>query len=190
MFTELVMLSNHLIFCHLLLLLQFSPESGSFPMSQLFESSGQSIGASASASVLPMKIQGWFPWGLTDLISLLSKGHSRVFSSTTVQKHHFFGIQPFLLSSSHIHTLEKSQLWLDRSLLAKWRLCLLMWLSRLVITFLPRGKCLNFMAAVTICSDFGAPKNKVCHCFHCFSIYLPWSDGTRCHDLRFLNVEL
>ena len=47
----------------------------------------------------------------------------------------------------------------------------------------------NFMAAVTICSDFGAPK-KVCHCFHCFSIYLPWSDGTRCQDLSFLNVEL
>ena len=62
-------------------------------------------------------------------------------------------------------------------------------LSRLVITFLPRSKRLNFMAAVTICSDFGAPKNKVCHCFHCFPIYFPLSDGTRCHDLRFLNVE-
>ena len=49
---------------------------------------------------------------------------------------------------------------------------------------------LNFMAAITICSDFGAQKNKVWHCFHCFSIYLLWSDGTRCHDLRFLNVEL
>ena len=56
-------------------------------------------------------------------------------------------------------------------------------LSRLVIDFLPRSKCLNFMAAVTICSDFGAPQNKVCHCFHCFPIYLPSSDGTGCHDL-------
>ena len=63
-------------------------------------------------------------------------------------------------------------------------------LSRLVITFLPKSKCLNFLAAVTICSDFGAPKNKVWHCFHCFPIYFPWSDGPRCHDLRFLNVEL
>ena len=45
------------------------------------------------------------------------------------------------------------------------------------------------MAAITICSDFGAPQNKVCHCFHCFLIYLPWSDGTRCHDLSFLNIE-
>ena len=63
-------------------------------------------------------------------------------------------------------------------------------LSSLVITFLPKSKRLNFMAAVTIYSDFGAPKNKVWHCFHCFPIYFQWSDGTRCHDLRFLNVEL
>ena len=61
-------------------------------------------------------------------------------------------------------------------------------LSRLVIAFLPRNKC-YFMAAVTICSDFGALNNKACHCFHCFPIYLPWSVGTRCHDLSFLNVE-
>ena len=63
-------------------------------------------------------------------------------------------------------------------------------LSRLVITFLPRSKAsFNFMAAITICTDFGAPKNKVSHCFHFFPIYLPCSDGTRCHDLSFLNVE-
>ena len=61
--------------------------------------------------------------------------------------------------------------------------------SGLVIAFLPRSKCLNFMAAITICSDFGAPKNKVCYCFHCFPIYFPWSDGTGCHDLSFLNIE-
>ena len=67
---------------------------------------------------------------------------------------------------------------------------LLNMLSTLVITFLPRSKRLNFMAAVTICSDLGAPQNKVLHYFHCFPIYFPWSDGTRCHDLRFLNVEL
>ena len=62
-------------------------------------------------------------------------------------------------------------------------------LSRLIIAFLPRSKLLNFMAAVTICSDFGAPKNKLCHCFHCFPICLPWSYGTRCHDLSFLNLS-
>ena len=58
-------------------------------------------------------------------------------------------------------------------------------LSRLVIAFLLRNKTLNFMVAVTICSDFGAPKNKLSHCFHCFPIYLPWSDETRCHDFVF-----
>ena len=81
---------------------QSFPASGSFLKSQFFTSGGQSIGASASASVLPMNIQGWFPLGLTDLISLLSKG--QVFSSTTVWKHQFLGTQPFLLPSSHICT--------------------------------------------------------------------------------------
>jgi len=77
------------------------PESGSFPMSCLFASGGQSIGA--SASVLPMNIQGWFPLGLTGLISLRSKGLSRVLSSTILQKHQFFSSQPSLWSNSHIH---------------------------------------------------------------------------------------
>ena len=70
--------------------LQSFPELGSFPVSRLVASGGPSIGASASASVLPVNIQGWFPLGLTGLISLLSKGLSRLFSSTTVQKHKFF----------------------------------------------------------------------------------------------------
>ena len=87
---ESVMPSNHLILCRPLLLLSF-PESDSFPASQLFTSGGQNIGASASASVLPMNIQGWFLLVLTHLISLLSKGLSRVFSSTTVWKHQFSG---------------------------------------------------------------------------------------------------
>ena len=73
--------------------LQPFPASGSFPMSQFFTSGGQSIGASASASVLPMNIQDWFPLGWTGWISLLSKGLSRVFSNTTVQKHQFFSNQ-------------------------------------------------------------------------------------------------
>ena len=71
--------------------LQFFPELGSFPLNWLFASGGQGIGTSVSASVLPMSIQGWFPLGFTGLISLLSKGLSRVFSSTTVWKHQFFG---------------------------------------------------------------------------------------------------
>ena len=83
--------------------LQSFPSSGSFPMSQFFASGGQSIGTSASTSVLP-NIQDWFPLGLTSLISLQSKGLSRVFSSTTVQKHQFFGARPSLWSNSHIST--------------------------------------------------------------------------------------
>ena len=78
--------------------------SGSFLMSQLFTSGDQSIGVSASASVLPMNIQDWFPLGLTGLISLQSKGLSRVFSNTTVQKYQFFNIKLSLRSDSHIHT--------------------------------------------------------------------------------------
>ena len=87
--------------------LQSFPAFRSFPVSWLFTSGGQNIGA--LASVLPMNIQGWFPSGLTDLISLQSKGLSRVFSRTTVWNHKFFGIQPSLWSNSHIHTwlLEK-----------------------------------------------------------------------------------
>ena len=81
---------------------QSFPASGSFPVSQLFTSGGQSIGT--LASVLPMNIQGWFPLGLTGLISLQSKRPSRVFSNTTVQKRKFFGVQPSLWSNSHIHT--------------------------------------------------------------------------------------
>ena len=83
---------------------QSSPASGSFQMSQLSASGGQSIGVSASASVLPMNIQDWFPLGWTGWISLHSKGLSRVFSNTTVQKHHFFSIQLSSQFNSHIHT--------------------------------------------------------------------------------------
>ena len=84
--------------------LQSFPASGSFPMSQLFASGGQSIGVSALAAVFPMNIQDLFPSELTGLISLKSKGLSRVFSNTTLQKHQFFSTQPSLWSNSHIHT--------------------------------------------------------------------------------------
>ena len=83
---------------------RFFPASRSFPVSQLFASGGQSIGASASAVVLPMNIQGWFLLKLTSLISFLSKKLSRVFSRTTVQRHRFFGAFPSLWSVFHICT--------------------------------------------------------------------------------------
>ena len=89
--------------------LQSFPASGSFQMSQLSAWGGQSIGVSASTSVLPMNTQDWFPLGWTGWISLQSKGLSRVSSNTTIQKHQFFGTQPSSQSNSHIHTwpLEK-----------------------------------------------------------------------------------
>ena len=94
-------LSSVILFssCH-----QSLPAWRFFPMSQIFASGDQSIGVSDSASVLPMNIQDWFPLALTSLISLLSKGPSRVFSSTTVWKHQFFHSQHSLWSKSHIHT--------------------------------------------------------------------------------------
>ena len=117
---DLVMPSNHLILCRPLLLLPsifpsikvfsfFLIFSRSFQMSQLFVSGGLSIGVSASTSVLPMNTQNWSPLGWTGWISLQSKGLSRVFSNTTVQKHQFFGAQLSSQSNTHIHTwpLEK-----------------------------------------------------------------------------------
>ena len=96
------------------------PPSGSFQISQLFASGGQSIRVPASASVLLMNTQDWSPLGWTGWISLQSKGLSRVFSNTTVQKHQFFTAQLSLVSNSHIHTRpqEKPEPWLDRPLLA------------------------------------------------------------------------
>ena len=88
---------------------QCFPATGSFPVNRLFTSGGQSIGASASASVLPMNTQGWSPLGWTGLVSLQSRGLLRVFSSTTIRKHQIFGALPSLWSNSHLHTwlLEK-----------------------------------------------------------------------------------
>ena len=155
-------------------------------MSQLFAWGGQSIGVSALASVLPKNTQDWSPLGWTGWISLKSKGFSRVFSNTTVQKHKLFGAQCSLWSNSHPYmTIEKTIAWTIWIFVSKVMLLLLNTLSRFVITFLPRSKCLNFMAAVTICRDFGAQENKVCHCFHFFPFYLPQSDGARCHNLSF-----
>ena len=113
-------------------------------MSQFFTSGGQSIGVSASASVLPMNTQDLSPLGWTGCISLQSKGLSRVFSDTTVQKHQFFSAQPSLLSNSHIHTwlimYGKTKALLRHPFVGKVMSLLFNMLSRLVIAFLPRSK--------------------------------------------------
>ena len=121
--------------------LQSSPASGSFPMSQFFTSGGQSIGVSASASVLPMNIQDWFPLGWTSWISLQSKGLLRVFSNTIVQKHQFFSAQLSLWSNSHSNmTIGKSIALTRRTFVSKVMSLLFNMLSSLVIAFLPRSK--------------------------------------------------
>ena len=123
---------------------QSVPESGSFPMSWLFTSGGQSTGASASASILPMSIQGWFPLWFTSLISLLYKGLFKVLSSTTVRKHQFSGAQPSLWSISHIGTwlLEKITALTIRTFVGKVKSSLFNMLSRFIIAFLSRRKSL------------------------------------------------
>ena len=105
--------------------LQSSQHQGFFPMSWLFISGGQSIGTSASASVLPINIQGWFPLGLTGLISLMSKGLSRVFSNTTIQKHQFFGTLLYDPILTSIMTTGKTIDLTKQTLLAKWCFCFL-----------------------------------------------------------------
>ena len=175
---ESVMPFNHLILSHPLLLCpQSFPASESFQMSQLFISGGQSIRVSASTSVLsinehPRLISFRMNWLNLFIVqgtlkSLLQHHSSK---ASILQCSAFFIVQ---LSHPYMNTGKTIGLtrW---TFVDKVMSLLFNMLSRLLITFLPRTKgFLNFMAAVTISSDFGAPKSKVSHCFHCFSIYLP-----------------
>ena len=158
-------------------------------MSQLFARGHQSIGVSASASVLSMNTQDWSPLGWTGWISLQSKGLSRVFSNTTVQKHQFCA-QLSLWSTSHPYmTTGKTIALTTWTFVGKVMSLLFNKLSRLVITFLPRSKHLLISWLQSPSVVIWSLKKIKSHCFHCFAIYLPWSDGTRFHDLSFLNVE-
>ena len=171
---------------------QSLPASQSSPMCQLFAWGGKSTGVSALASFLPKKSQGWSPPEWTGWISLQSKDAQE--SSPAPQ---FKSINSLVLSFLHSPTLTSiHDYWKDHSLDLTdlcWQsnVSVLNMLSRLIITFLPRSKrflisWLQAPSAVTL-----EPKKKeVGHCFHCFPIYFPWSDGTGCHDLCFLNVEL
>ena len=126
---------NHLILCHPLLLLpSIFPASGFFLMSQFFASGGQRTGVSASASVIPMNIQDWFPLGWTGWLSLQSKGLSRVFSNSTVQKYQFFGAQLSLWITGKTIALTR---W---TFIGKVMSLLFNMLSRLVINFFPSSK--------------------------------------------------
>ena len=166
--------------------LQTFPASGSFPISQFFASCGQSIGVSASKSVLPMNIQDWFPlrWTLKGLLQHHSSKASVLLFSTF-----------FIVQVSHPYmTIGKTIALTRQTFVGKVMSLLFNMLSRWVIAFLPRSKCLISWLQLPSAVIWEPPPtptpNKVCHCFSCFLIYLPWSDGTRCHDLSFLNVEL
>ena len=171
---------------------QSFPTSGSFPMSQYFSSGGQSIGASASASVLPLNIQDRPPLGLTGLIFLQSKGFSKVFSNNTVLKASVLQCSAFFM----VHLSQPSMTTRKTIVLTRWTFVskvmslLFNMLSRLVIAFLPRSKCLliSWLQSPSALI-LEVQENKVSHSLPHFPIYLPWSDGTGCHDLDFLNAE-
>ena len=181
--------SNHLILCRPLLLpLQSFPATGSFQMSRFFASGGQSIGVSVSPSVLPVNIQDWFPLGWTGWISLQSKGLSSLrhsSSKASVLRLSAF----FIVQLSHpCMTTGKTIALTRQNFVGKVMYLLFNILSRVVMAFLPRSKHLLISGLQSPSAVILEPqKNKICHCF---PIYLPWSDGTRCHDLSFLNVEL
>ena len=170
---------------------QSFPSSGSFQMSQFFISGGQSIGVSASTSVLP-EYSGLISFRIDRLDLLAVQGTLKSLLQHHSSKTSILGCSAFfMIQLTDLYMATGKTIALTRQTsVSKVRSLLFNTLSRFVIAFLPRSKHLIFLAAVTICSDFGAQENKVCHCVHCFPIYLPWSDGTGCHDLRFLNAEL
>ena len=171
--------------------LQSFPVSGSFLMSQFFASGSQSIGVAASASVLPMNIQDWFLLRWTCWISLQSKGLSSLLQHHSSKASILWPSAFFIVQLSHPYmTTGKTVTLTRRTFVSKVMSLLFNMLSRLAIVFLLRSKCLLIswlQSPSTMILE--PPKSKVCYRFHCFPIYLPWSDGTRCHDLSFLNVE-
>ena len=171
---------------------QSFPASGSFPMSQFFASGGQRNGVSASASVFPMSIQDWFSLGLTGLISLQSKGLSRLFSNTTVQKHQFFSTQLFfIVELSHPYTTTGKTIALTRwTFVSKVMPVLFNMLSRLVRVLLPKSKHLLISWLQSPSAVILEPKKMKSVTVSIVSpIYMPCSDETKCHDLSLLNVE-
>ena len=180
--------SKHLILCHPLLLPSIFPIIRVFSQRVSCSHQVAKVLELVSTSVLPKSIQGWFPLGLTGLISLQSKGLSRVFSNTTVQKQQLCLLYHPAVTSVHDYCKDHSLNYMD--------LCLETW----CVWFLTH--CLgfssfsvkkqlspNFKLAVAIHSDFRHHEKEICHCFHLSPFYLPWSDGTACHDLSFFNTE-
>ena len=169
------------------------PASGSFQMSQLFASGGQSIGVSASASVFPMNIQDWFPLGMVLLDLLAVQGTLKSLLQDHSSKASILRCSALFIVQLSLPytTTEKTRALTRWTLVGKETSLPFNMLSRLVITFLPRSKCLLISWLQSPSAVILEPlQNKVCHCFHCFPTYLPWSDGTRYYDLSFLNVKI
>ena len=166
--------------------LQYFPASGSFPVSQQpFTSGGQFwsfsiICFNEYSGLISFRIN-WF-----DLLAVQGPLRSLLQSKALILRYSAF----FMVQLSHPYmTTGKTIALMIWTFFGKVMSLLFNTLSWFVIAFLPRSKSFNFVIAVTIHSDFGAQENKVCHYFHFFPIYLQWGDGTRCHDLSFLNVE-
>ena len=141
------------------------PGSGFFPMSQLFPSGGQNIRTSASASISPVNIQDWFPLGLTGLISLLSKGLSRDFSSTTVQKHQYFGVQSsFVPALTAVHNDWKNH---------SFEFIELCWQSDVFA----------FWYAVYVCHSFPSKEEMLLSCYCIMNTSKTWDHGSTTKDL-------
>ena len=167
---------NHLILCHPLLLLPSNfPSIRVFPMSWLFAIGGQSIGTSASASVLPMNTHDSSPLGRTGWISLQSQGLSRVFSNTRVQSINS-SVLSFLCRATctSIRDYWKNHSFDQTTSLGKIMSLLFNMLSRLVIIFLPRSKCLLISWLQSTPAVILEPPKIVCHCFHCFPSMKRW----------------
>ena len=187
---ESVMPFNHLIPCHPLLLPSIFPASGSFQMSQLFASGGQSIGVTASTSVLPMHNQDWSPLGWTGWISLQLQG-----SLKSLLQHHSLKASILLCSAffmdqlSHPYmTTGKTIALIRQNYVSKVMSLIFSMLTGLEIAFLPRGKQL-LISWLQLPSAVILEPKKIKSVTHCFHIYLPWSDRTGCHDLGFFNVD-
>ena len=182
--------SNHLILCHSLLLPSIFPSIRIFS-NELALCIRWPNYWSFSFSINPSsEYSGLSYLGLTGLISLKPKGFSRVFSSTKIWKCQFFGGSAFsMVQLSRLYMTTGKVIALTRWTFVRKVMSLLFnMLSKFVIAFLPRSKRLSsfqFHGCSHHVQWFWSPKNKVAHCFHCFPNYLPWSDGTRCHDLSF-----
>ena len=186
---EWVMPFNHLILCHPLLLLPsifpsirvFSNESVLCIRWPKYWSYNFSISPSNEYSGLTSFKIDWL-----DLLAVQGSFKSHLQHQASILQHSVF----FMVQFSHSYITTRKTISLTRwTFVGKAMSLIFNMLSRLVIAFIPRSKHLNFMAAITICTNFWAQENKVSHCFHCYPICSPWNDGTNCHDRSFLNVK-